>query len=192
MPDRISITPQSVFPHTRIHLVIREENDANASVHWINDYDVTRTLGRDYPQTLDMQREWASGRPQSNTDFVFGIWLPEEQKLIGTTGWHHVDARNHTAVFGLNIGDKTEWRKGYGTETVVQMLHYAFWRQNLRKVTLDVLGNNPGARALYERCGFRPIGILREHEFRDGRYVDRTIMELFREEWDPIFAAYRK
>lgn len=192
MSERISITPQSVFPHARIHLVILEEGDAETSVHWINDYDVTRTLGRDSPQTLSEQREWASGRKRNSADYTFGIWLHESKKLIGTTGWHRVDTRSRTAVFGLNIGDTSEWRKGYGTETVMQMLHYAFWRQNLRKVTLDVLGNNPRAQTLYEKCGFRVAGVLKEHDYRDGEYVDRITMELFREEWGPLFAAYQK
>jgi ribosomal protein S18 acetylase RimI-like enzyme len=45
-----------------------------------------------------------------------------------------------------------------------------------RRLTLRVLAPNQGARALYERCGFRVEGVLRE-EFRlEGRYVDDVLM----------------
>jgi ribosomal protein S18 acetylase RimI-like enzyme len=44
------------------------------------------------------------------------------------------------------------------------------------KVTLRVLGENAGARRLYERCGFVVEGVLRD-EFRlNGRLVDDVLM----------------
>jgi ribosomal protein S18 acetylase RimI-like enzyme len=51
-------------------------------------------------------------------------------------------------------------------------------QRNARRVVLRVLGSNFGARALYEACGFRTEGILREQFFLDGRYVDDVLMAI--------------
>lgn len=49
-------------------------------------------------------------------------------------------------------------------------------RRGAAKVTLRVLGSNPRAQRLYERCGFVVEGVLRG-EFRiDGRDVDDVLM----------------
>ncbi len=47
-----------------------------------------------------------------------------------------------------------------------------------RRLVLRVLGNNPGARALYAACGFEVEGVLREFFYLDGRYVDDVLMAL--------------
>lgn len=192
MISRISVTVRSVFPNARIELVILTEDDAATLVHPMNDYDVTRTLTIDRPMTLDDEKKWLAKVNDNPASLVFGIWLPEAQKLIGTAGLHGIDQRSRTAVFGIQIGDKTEWRKGYATETLMQILHLAFLRKNLRIVTLDVLANNPRAQACYERCGFVEMGRLKAYEYRDGIYHDRIIMQLFKEAWMPLFERMEK
>lgn len=45
-----------------------------------------------------------------------------------------------------------------------------------RKLSLRVLSTNDTALRLYERCGFRREGTLREEFLIDGRYVDDVLM----------------
>jgi len=45
-----------------------------------------------------------------------------------------------------------------------------------RRLTLRVLDSNPGARALYEGCGFEVEGVLRGEFLLDGAYVDDVLM----------------
>ncbi len=49
-------------------------------------------------------------------------------------------------------------------------------RRGARKVTLRVLGLNTAARRLYERCGFRMEGVLREEFLLEECYVDDVLM----------------
>jgi RimJ/RimL family protein N-acetyltransferase len=44
------------------------------------------------------------------------------------------------------------------------------------KLTLRVLGSNPGAQALYARCGFVVEGVLVGEFVLDGRPVDDVLM----------------
>ncbi len=187
MTDRIVLSTPDAFPHRRLDLVLIEERDAKATLPWINDAEVTRTLGRDSIMTLESQQAWIKALYTRHNDCTFGIWLRHEEKLIGTTGLHAINRQSGFATFGLLIGDKAEWHKGYATEAVMQVLHYAFTRAALRKVVLDVLSHNPYGKRAYETCGFREIGHYKRHDFRNGEYRDRIVMEVFCEEWLPIF-----
>lgn len=45
-----------------------------------------------------------------------------------------------------------------------------------RRLTLRVLGSNPGAQALYASCGFVVEGVLKDEFLLDGRYTDDVLM----------------
>jgi RimJ/RimL family protein N-acetyltransferase len=49
-------------------------------------------------------------------------------------------------------------------------------RRGARKLSLRVLATNPGARRLYERCGFVVEGVLREEFLLDEVFVDDVLM----------------
>lgn len=187
MSKRISVTTRSAFPNARVDIIILNETDVNLTLRYMNDFDVTNTLGSDKIHTPESQREWLRNAYASNDKFPLGIWLARKKRLIGTTGLHHISHVDGTATFGINIGDKSEWDKGYGTETLMQILHFAFIRRNLRKVSLVVFSHNPRGKRCYEKCGFKVVGVQERHDFRNGAYRDRIIMEIFREEWEPYF-----
>jgi putative acetyltransferase len=47
---------------------------------------------------------------------------------------------------------------------------------NLTRLELEVYADNEPAIRLYERFGFEREGVLRQHAFRDGRFVDAIVM----------------
>ena len=51
-------------------------------------------------------------------------------------------------------------------------------RRGASKLTLRVLGTNPGARRLYESCGFVVEGVLSGEFILDGHPVDDVLMAL--------------
>ena len=66
------------------------------------------------------------------------------------------------------------------------MLSWAFKQLNLHKVSLQVLTNNERAIRIYESLGFRPEGVLRDEQFRDGQFLDLMMMALFQDEWQAL------
>ena len=81
------------------------------------------------------------------------------------------------------IGDKAYWGRGYGSDAVNVLLDYAFRLRNLRKVYLNVNGNNPRAMRAYAKCGFVEEGRWRKHVWSNGEYVDLVCMGILREEY---------
>lgn len=66
-------------------------------------------------------------------------------------------------------------RRGIGRALIEAAVAEAAAR-GARRLTLRVLSTNPGARALYEACGFRREGVLRGEFLLEGRYVDDVLM----------------
>jgi [ribosomal protein S5]-alanine N-acetyltransferase len=159
--------------------------DAPAIVTWFNDPEVTRTLRRYRPLTLAEEPAFIERMAKSETDFVLGIALRENDQFIGMTGLHNLDARHRSITFGIAIGEKAAWGKGYGTEATRLMVRFAFQTLNMNRVGLDVYSFNERAQHCYEKAGFSVEGRQRQSHFAEGRYWDTIIMGLLREEWHP-------
>jgi len=172
-----------------IYLRPLEREDAPLFVVWLNDPEVTDTLNVFRPIDLASEEEFIATIPKSEHDFVFGVALTDTDQLIGTTGLHDIDWKNRHAAFGINIGAKQEWNKGYGTEATRLTMTYAFETLNLHRVRLLVFEGNARAIRTYEKVGFQHEGTLREDRFHRGRYWNTLTMALLRDEWERKRAA---
>lgn len=170
---------------TKIYLRPLEREDAALFVPWINDAEVNRTLNHYRPVTLEAEEEFIQSLVKSEHDLALGIVARQTDRLIGETGLHRIDFRNHHATFGIVIGDKNEWNKGYGTEATSLLVGYAFETLNLNRLWLHVYENNPRAIRVYGKVGFKREGALRQDRYQEGRYWDTITMGILREEWKP-------
>jgi ribosomal-protein-alanine N-acetyltransferase len=169
-----------------VYLRPLELDDAATILPWFNDPEVTRLIQRYRPITLAEEQEFLQRLRSSETDLALGIALRESDQLIGATGLHHIDARNRHASFGISIGEKQHWGKGYGTEATGLMMRYAFQTLNLNRLWLHVYEYNARAIRVYEKLGFRVEGRLRQDTFREGRYWDTLVMGVLREELESV------
>jgi RimJ/RimL family protein N-acetyltransferase len=170
----------------KVYLRPLDREDAAALVPWFNDPEVTRTLRRYRPQTLRDEEAFLEKLTQSEQDLALGIVARAADRLIGVTGLHQIDFKNRHACFGILIGEKDEWGKGYGTEATSLVVKHAFETLNLNRVWLYVFEYNQRGRRSYERVGFRQEGVLRQDCYREGRYWDTLVMAILREEWDCV------
>jgi RimJ/RimL family protein N-acetyltransferase len=99
---------------------------------------------------------------------------------VGLTNLTRIDRRAGTAYFGVVIGEKDCWGKGIARATLGAMLRRAT-ALGLRKILLEVAGDNRRAIALYRRAGFETEGNLRRQLVRPDGLVDVLIMAVFLE-----------
>jgi RimJ/RimL family protein N-acetyltransferase len=168
-----------------IYLRALRLEDAPLFVTWFNDAEVNRFTLRSQPLSLAEEEEFIRQLPSRPNDLVLGIVLRETDQMIGGTGFHALDQRNRHCSFGITLGEKSTWGRGYGTEATRLMLGHAFQTLNLNRVWLHVYEYNQRAIRSYEKAGFRIEGRLRQDTFRDGRYWDTVVMGILREEWRP-------
>jgi len=162
-----------------------EREDAPLLVAWLNDSEVTRTLELFYhPINLRTEEEFLERVYKSEHEVAFGIAVRATDALIGVTGLSQMNFKNRHVVFGIFIGEKSEWGKGYGTEATALITGYAFETLNMNRIWLHVYENNERGIRAYERVGFKREGVLRQHRYHEGRYWDTIVMGILREEWE--------
>jgi RimJ/RimL family protein N-acetyltransferase len=126
---------------------------------WVSDFDVTRTLGVPIrPYTLEAEEAWYDGVAKVDREVQFTIYERATTRPIGNAGLKDIDHAHGTATFGILIGEKDCWGKGYGTETTRLVLDYAFTALGLHNVLLTVFSFNERGIRAYLRAGFKEIG----------------------------------
>ena len=155
-------------------------------VEWLNDWEVRKFLATTLPHPLTLQDEedWFNHQRGDKDSRVFAILTLGEGRLIGNCGLHQIDWTNRHAIFGIFIGDKNYWGKGYGTDATRTLLRFAFEEANLHRVELEVFAYNKRAIRCYEKAGFRHEGTRRQSRFHDGQYHDAYRMGILREEFE--------
>ncbi len=176
-----------------------EREDLPTFVQWLNDPDVIQGILVHNPISQADEENWFERMVKRPPDeHVFGIEArqpgerankidaeaaTETWKLIGTFAFDGIDWRNHSAEFGIMIGDKSYWNRGYGTEAVRLLCQHGFKTLNLNRIFLHVFETNPGAIRAYEKAGFIQEGCERQAEFKHGRFIDVLRMSLLRDEF---------
>jgi RimJ/RimL family protein N-acetyltransferase len=113
----------------------------------------------------------------------------EDGVHIGHCGLHRGRPEDRHAELGIMIGEKEYWNRGYGTDTMLTLVRFAFEQMNLNKVSLGVFETNDRAQAVYRKTGFVEEGRAREDYYQDGRYWDVVRMSVLRREWDALHGS---
>lgn len=159
------------------------EADLPDYVRWLNDPEVTQFIRADPGTiTLEGEREWLA---RINAPDRRGkTWAVEaEGQHIGNCALHP-DESGLNAGFGIAIGDKTAWNKGYGTATVAEVLRIGFEDMGLHRIHLCAFAQNARAIRCYEKCGFRHEGLQRQSVLKGGQWHDHVLMAILRDEWE--------
>ncbi len=171
-----------VLRGSRVTLRPPDDSDPPRYVEWLADLEVTRYLAQRMGMALSQEEEFFKRMGESKTDVVWTI--EADGRAIGITAIHQIDWQNSHAVTGTNIGDKTAWRKGYGSEAMALRTEYAFRWLNLHKLSSSALAENAPSRRALAKAGYREIGTEREHFFREGRWQDHWLCEVLRSDWE--------
>lgn len=152
-------------------------------LRWFNDLEMLRTLGTVNPASREDEErfyEQATAAGQAN----FAIFELSNGRPIGTCALRAIDQRNGTATFGIAIGPRDAWNRGYGTEATRLLLDYAFHWLGLHNVQLSVFANNPRGVRAYEKAGFRVIGRRREAHKVGQQRLDEILMDALASEFE--------
>ncbi len=142
-------------------LILRplKNTDAESIVTNINNLNVSKWLLLvPHPYSLKDARAWINicqknWRKKPVEDYVFGIDLKSEHKIVGGIGIHHVDRNQGIGEIGYWLGEDYHC-KGYGTEALRSVVDFAFHRLKLRRLEACVFDGNPSSGKLLEKIGF--------------------------------------
>ncbi len=110
------------------------------------------------------------------------------ERLSGQTIGHmalaRIDRTHRSARLSrVLVGDPDARGKGYGRQMVMEGLRIGFEALGMHRITLAVFDYNEQAAGLYESCGFRKEGLLRDTAFVEGNYYSVYEMAILEHEW---------
>ncbi|MBS1213669.1 MAG: acetyltransferase, family, partial [Proteobacteria bacterium] len=146
------------------------EQAAAQYFQWSQDAEYMRLVDGDPPVPLSLkatkdvnERDWPEDDPNN---IMFLIRANEDDRIIGFANLDYISWAHGDSYMGIGLGDRTCWGRGYGSEAMNILLRYAFTELNLHRLTLTVFEFNERAVRMYQRCGFKIEGIVREVLYR--------------------------
>jgi len=127
--------------------------------------------------------------PKIERDFFDPAWaytylIEVEGDIVGLIQFNEVPDPDykHAAVDVTLAGGHQE--RGLGTEALRVLIGYLIEARRHHRITIDPAVDNTRAIHVYEKVGFRPVGVMRRYErSADGTWHDNLLMELLAEEF---------
>jgi L-amino acid N-acyltransferase YncA len=126
------------------------------------------------PHTLDEQAAWFHRHGPRHPVIV----AESMSRIVGWASLNPFSPRPaYRFVADLSVYVDRQWRgKGVGTRLLGEIEARAH-ALGYHKIVLAAFPFNQAGMRLYERFGFRTVGIYREQGLIDGRWVDTIVME---------------
>jgi len=168
---------------------IDHEKDPQVESHWTHDLTLMRALSRQPAIPLSiaqMKKRYEAIEKEvdeSKRLFYFTIRGKDDNRLLGFVRIEGIEWTHGTCSLKLAIGDPVERRKGYGSEALELIMHFAFSELNLFRLSAVVGEDNPAGLRFFIRHGFVEEVRRRKSILRDGQAWDLIHLGLLRDEW---------
>lgn len=169
----------------RISLRPIERSDLGYLRLLANDPEVRdNVVGWDWPLSDAGQEQWFEtlARNESTKRFIIES---ESGDAIGLTGFWDIDWRNRSAMTAIKLGGSKQVRgRGYGVAAIRAIMDFGFVDAGLHRLHATILATNERSLAAYVRkSGWTQEGILRQHIWKNGEYVDLVQIGMLRSEF---------
>jgi L-amino acid N-acyltransferase YncA len=161
-------------PALAIRPAVPEDAAAIARIYNEGILDRIATLETE-TRTAEERLSWLAGRSARHPVFV----AETDGEVVAWGSLNMFNARrcyDHVADFSIYVARD---RRGHGLgRAMIEHLVAAARGIGFHKLVLATFPFNAAGVALYERVGFRTVGVYREQGQLDGRWVDILIMEM--------------
>jgi len=179
-----------MFENFRVFIRALELDDYKTAIKWRNDDEIWNLLvGPKYFVSEACEKKWVEDRIFNNSNqLTLAACLKETNEHIGYVYLNNIDWKNRVCSFGILIGNKEHWGKGYGKEMTILMLYHAFYVLGLIRVESRQLLTNEASIRVHQKCGFKSEGVLRKAVFKNGRHQDLNLMSIIRDDFDEVLS----
>ena len=161
-----------------------EEEDLPALHKWSNNPEIWYMLGGwHFPSSMAFMQRWFESLQNDDLNQKFAIEAPD-LNLIGIAHLIDIDWKNNHAFHGMMIGDKDIRGKGYGVDTIMATMRYAFEELHFERLDGTIIEYNEISLNVYcKKCGWKEEGRQKNWYFRKNKYWDRIIVGITRDDY---------
>ena len=132
-------------------------------------------------QAEDLFECWQANNLQG-TGYRWCIAMKDANRLIGTIGFHCIDATSARAELGYEI-NRDFWGRGVMSEVLPYVLHHGFDVLELNRLSALIRPGNVASIALVRKFGFWQEGVLRSYTRISGVSTDVISFSLLSSEF---------
>lgn len=141
---------------------VSQEHLTQNYLDWMNDPEVFLYMESGGNYTMEMLKSFIE--EQDKNDILFwAISIKATGKHIGNIKIDPINPERNSGEYGIMIGDKTAWGKGYAKEASQTIINYCFEKLALSQITLGLIEDNTKALELYKKLGFEIEEIRLNH-----------------------------
>ncbi len=180
--------PQKIFPTFDLGDVIlrqQEDSDVEDFFKYYTDEEVSKFILCDIPKTIeDGRRElhYWRGVFYQNDGAYFAIADKEANRMIGSIGITSYNSYQSRIELSYDLA-KEYWRRGISNRAIEQIVKYTFESWNVNRIEASVSTHNIPSKNLLLKCGFTLEGMLRQHRYHRGVFVDVYFFSLLKEDY---------
>ena len=160
-----------------------EEGDLADLFAYASDPEVAKHTSWPAHKTIEDSREFLN--------YVLGLYRQAEVapwgvvfegKLVGTCGFLDWYLHSSWAEIGYALSSGY-WGRGLMTEAVRAVISFGFRTMSLNRIQGRCEVENVASIRVMEKAGMKLEGVLREHVYSEGRFLDIGMYAILRREW---------
>ena len=151
-------------------------------INWLNDKEVCKYNSHgDELYTREMAQDYINSIQNDLTCEVYAVYEKDKNIHIGNISLQHIDKKNKSAEIAYLFGEKEYWGNGYATEASKVLLKRACETLNIHRIYFGTHIENKAMQKVGEKLGFKKEGILKDAQYKDGKFNDIVCYALIKE-----------
>ncbi len=174
----------AVIKGDNVYLRPLKKPDVGSIAKWHDDKEIMTMISLARTGSEQYWSVWIERKLRSPNAIYFGIVRADDDLLIGYTHLEELyQSQRLCRDVGILVGEKDQWSKGYGTEAMGLLLRYAFGELCLHRLELMTFVFNRRGIRLWEKCGFKREGVMRQARLANGEWCDLFLYALLEDEY---------
>ncbi|MCA1029656.1 GNAT family N-acetyltransferase [Bacillus timonensis] len=124
-----------------------------------------------------------SERFENEKGIRWGIARKEDNKMIGSCGYHNWKKQHFKAEVGYEVAP-LYWRQGVISEVLKAVLAYGFDEMGLNRIEAFYDPENIASQASLGKAGFIYEGLMRKSSFEKGKFCNAAVCSILKEEFN--------
>lgn len=153
---------KTVISERLIFRTLTKENVSEQYVGWLNDPEVNQFLETRFSeQSLETCEQFVTQMQNDSASFLFGIFSKETNTHIGNIKLGFINSRHSSGQLSLFIGEKSQWGKGFATESIQTITQWGFDELDLKRIEAGCYDNNMGSLRAFLKAGYAVEGFFK-------------------------------
>lgn len=160
-------------------------SDLEKIMEWRMKPSITKYMNTDPMLTLEGQKIWLR---KIQSDETCEYWVIEVDGIgIGVLGIIDIDYKNKRCSWIWYIGEDDYRGKGIAKKIQLNLYDYVFYHMGLHRLYSHILSfNDHEINNVHIKCGYEVEGCMKDHIYKNGEFVDVTVMGITSDRWEEI------